>query len=121
MKGFMKEFREFALKGNVFDMAVGIILGGAVSALVKSLVEDVITPIIGLIFGDKVDFSALTLGPIKIGLFINAIIAFLILAFVLFLMVKGINKMRREPEAEDEMPQDEVLLTEIRDLLKERR
>ena len=120
MKSFIKEFKAFALTGNVFDMAIGIILGGAISALVKSLVDNVISPIIGMIFGSP-DFSRITLGPIMIGSFINAIIAFLILAFILFLMIKGINKMKRKPVVEEAAPSlsnEEILLAEIRDLLK---
>ena len=120
MKSFIKEFKAFALTGNVFDMAIGIILGGAISALVKSLVDNVISPIIGMTFGTP-DFSRITLGPIMIGSFINAIIAFLILAFILFLMIKGINKMKKKPVVEEAAPSlsnEEILLAEIRDLLK---
>ena len=120
MKSFIKEFKAFALTGNVFDMAIGIILGGAISALVKSLVDNVISPIIGMTFGTP-DFSRITLGPIMIGSFINAIIAFLILAFILFLMIKGINKMKRKPVVEEAAPSlsnEEILLAEIRDLLR---
>lgn len=120
MKSFMKEFKAFALTGNVFDMAVGIILGGAISALVKSLVDNIISPIIGMIFGSP-DFSSIKLGPIMIGSFINAIIAFLILAFILFIMIKGINKMKRKEVVVEEAPalsNEEILLAEIRDLLK---
>ncbi|KAF5059292.1 large conductance mechanosensitive channel protein MscL [Proteiniclasticum sp. QWL-01] len=123
MKNFIKEFKEFALKGNVFDMAVGIILGGAISALVKAVVDFLISPIIGMVFG-KPDFSAITLGPIQIGSFINALIAFLILAFVLFLMIRAINRFFRKPAPEAAPPapsNEEVLLTEIRDLLRERK
>lgn len=120
MKSFMKEFKEFALTGNVFDMAIGFILGGAVSALVKSLVDNIISPIIGMLFGAP-DFSNIMLGSIMIGSFINAIIAFLILAFVLFMMVKGINKLKKKEvvvEVEPVLSNEEILLTEIRDLLK---
>lgn len=120
MKNFIREFKEFALKGNVFDMAVGIILGGAISALVKAMVDFIISPIIGMIFGEP-DFSAITLGPIQLGSFINALIAFLILAFVLFLMIRAINRMFRKPapvEAQPAPTKEELLLTEIRDLLK---
>lgn len=120
MKSFMKEFKEFALTGNVFDMAIGFILGGAVSALVKSLVDNIISPIIGMLFGAP-DFSNIMLGSIMIGSFINAIIAFLILAFILFMMVKGINKLKKKEvvvEVEPVLSNEEILLTEIRDLLK---
>lgn len=120
MKNFIREFKEFALKGNVFDMAVGIILGGAISALVKAMVDFILSPIIGMIFGEP-DFSAITLGPIQLGSFINALIAFLILAFVLFLMIRAINRMFRKPAPAEAPPaptKEELLLTEIRDLLK---
>lgn len=120
MKAFMKEFREFALKGNVFDLAVGVILGGAISALVKSLVDNIIMPIIGAIFGSP-DFSAIKAGPVLLGNFINALIAFLILAFVLFIMIKAINRMFKRKEVVEEPSTEEVLLTEIRDLLKRNR
>lgn len=123
MKNFVKEFKEFALKGNVFDMAIGIILGGAISALVKAMVDFILSPIIGMTFG-KPDFSAITLGPILIGSFINAVIAFLILAFVLFLLVRGINRFKRKEEVVAAPPaptNEEILLTEIRDLLKQQK
>ncbi len=115
----LKEFKEFALRGNMVDMAVGIIIGAAFGALVKSLVDDVLMPIIGLFIGD-VDFSALVLGPVNIGLFINAVVAFIIIAFVLFLIIKGMNSLKREEEekAPAEPPKQELLLAEIRDLLK---
>lgn len=93
-KGFVGEFREFIMRGNVLDLAVGVIIGAAFQAIVKSLVDDIITPLIGIILG-KVDFSALSVmvGDAKIayGNFITAIINFLIMAFVIFLIVKGIN------------------------------
>lgn len=124
MKNFIKEFKEFALTGNVFDMAVGIMLGGAISALVGSLVEHVLTPIIGMIFGEP-DFSAITLGAIQIGSFINAIISFLIIAFVLFLLIRGINRLTRKEKVVEEAIEEatpsneEILLAEIRDLLNQ--
>jgi large conductance mechanosensitive channel len=116
----LKEFKEFAMRGNVVDMAVGIIIGGAFGTIVKSLVSDVMMPPIGLLLGG-VDFSDLfvtlkqgaTAGPyatlaaaqaagavtISYGLFINAVISFLIVAFTVFLLIKGINKLKREKEA----------------------
>lgn len=123
MKSFIREFKEFAFKGNVFDMAIGIILGGAISALVKAMVDFIISPIIGMVFGEP-DFSAITLGPILIGSFINALIAFLILAFVLFVLIRGINRFKRKEEVVAAPPtptNEEVLLAEIRDLLKQNR
>lgn len=120
MKNFIKEFKAFALTGNVFDMAVGIMLGGAISALVASLVEHVLTPLIGMIFGEP-DFSAITLGPIQIGAFINAVISFLIIAFVLFLLIRGMNRLTRKKEVIEELTpsNEELLLTQIRDLLSQ--
>lgn len=125
MGSFMKEFKEFISKGNVMNMAVGIIIGGAFTAIIGSLVEDVIGPIIGMITGG-IDFSglAITVGSaqLMIGNFIQAIINFLITAWVLFLIIKAMNKFQKkeepEPEPEPETPADIVLLTEIRDLLK---
>ncbi|MBQ2084262.1 MAG: large-conductance mechanosensitive channel protein MscL [Firmicutes bacterium] len=124
----MKEFKEFISRGNVMDMAVGIIIGGAFTAIVSSLVADIITPIIGMLMGG-VDFSSLavTVGSANLtyGNFIQAIINFLLVAWVLFMIVKAMNKMKRkeeekpaEPEAPAEPPEDIVLLREIRDSLK---
>ena len=137
----LNEFKEFAVKGNVVDMAVGIIIGGAFGTIVSSLVNDVLMPPIGLILGG-IDFSNIMLvlkgdGPfssveaaadagavtMNIGLFINAIISFLIVAWALFLVVKVINRLKREeeePKAETpkEPPRQDVLLEEIRDLMK---
>jgi len=130
-----KEFREFIARGNVVDLAVGVIIGGSFGAIVKSLVDQVVMPPIGLITGG-VDFSKLEwlLRPenpateaiekvaIGYGLFINTIIQFLIVAAAVFMMVKAINTARREKPAEPEAPAaptpSEALLTEIRDLLK---
>ena len=132
--GMVQEFKDFALKGNMVDMAVGIIIGGAFGTIVKSLVGDVIMPFIGY-FSGGLDFSKLAVGlgegldgkPVTInyGLFINALIAFLIVAFVLFMLIKMMNKAKEamakeEAEAEKaaEPPAQEQLLAEIRDLLK---
>jgi large conductance mechanosensitive channel len=134
-----KEFREFAMRGNVVDLAVGVILGAAFGAIVTSLVNDIIMPIIGLITGG-VDFSkmAYVLKPaetgtdgkeiaavtINYGKFINYIITFLLVAFSMFLLIKGMNQMKRKQEAAPtpppETPPQEKLLTEIRDLLAKR-
>ncbi len=130
MKNFAKEFKEFIAKGNVMTMAVGIIIGGAFTAIINSLVADVIGPIIGLIIGGK-DFSAMSFGigdaQIMYGNFINAVITFLLTAIVLFFIVRAFNKFeelkkKEEPEEEapaEPEPSDEAkLLIEIRDLLK---
>jgi len=137
----LKEFREFAVRGNVVDMAVGIIIGAAFGKIVESLVKDVIMPPIGLLLG-KVDFANLFVvlkagaqtGPylsveaaqkagavtFNYGLFINAIIAFVIVAFAVFLLIRGINRLKREEQAKPSAaPAEEiVLLREIRDSLK---
>ena len=131
---FFKEFREFIARGNVVDLAVGVIIGGAFGAIVKSLTDQVIMPPIGLLTSG-VDFSKLelVLKPVDAatkkaavvigyGAFINTCIQFLIIAFVIFLLVKGINSMRRQeaaaPAAEPAPTPTEALLAEIRDLLK---
>ncbi|MBQ6395125.1 MAG: large conductance mechanosensitive channel protein MscL [Atopobiaceae bacterium] len=107
MSGFMKEFKEFINRGNVVDMAVGVIIGGAFSAIVNSLVNDLITPVIGMLTGG-IDFSSLsiTVGSAELmyGNLISAVINFLIIAFVLFSMVKAVNAMRKEEEAAAEEP-----------------
>jgi len=130
----LTEFREFAARGNVVDLAVGVIIGASFGKIVTSLVDQIIMPPIGLLLG-KVDFSKLewVLVPenpateavekvaIQYGAFINTLIQFLIVAFVVFLLVKGINKMRREQPAETAAPTPtEALLAEIRDELKAR-
>ena len=109
MKGFFEEFKAFIARGNVMDMAVGVIIGGAFSGIVSSLVEDIISPIIG-IFGGA-DFSSLVAevngSPIAYGKFITAIINFLIIAFVLFTIIKAVNKMQevaKKPEEEEAAP-----------------
>lgn len=124
-KGLVGEFKEFISKGNVIDLAVGVIIGGAFTAIVTSLVNDILMPIIGLILGGM-DFSTLSFGiggaQVMYGAFIQAVINFLIIAFVIFMIVKGINSMKRKEEeapAEPEAPAADIqLLTEIRDLLK---
>jgi len=140
-----KEFKTFAMRGSVVDLAVGIIIGAAFGTIVNSLVADIIMPPIGLLLGN-VDFSNLFLllkdgnpmGPyasvaqaktagavtVNIGLFVNAIINFVIVAFAIFMVVRGINRLRREEAAAPAAPPppsaQETLLTEIRDLLKAR-
>ena len=135
----LKEFKEFAVKGNVVDMAIGIVIGAAFGTIVKSLVDDIIMPIVGVVTGG-VDFSDIfitlsgeshaTLAAAKeagavtvnIGVFINAVIAFLIVAWCMFLIVKVMNRMKREaeeaPAEPPAPPRSEVLLEEIRDALK---
>ena len=129
-----KEFREFIARGSVVDLAVGVVIGGAFGAIVKSLVDQIVMPPIGILTGG-VDFSALKLVlkpaagkaaevAISYGAFINTVIQFLIVAFVIFLLVKAINSLRREEAAAPAEPAapttSEALLMEIRDLLKSR-
>lgn len=128
----MKEFKEFAMKGNVMDMAVGIIIGGAFGKIISSFVSDVLMPPIGLLLGGM-DFSKLALtlkegsegvAPVTLnyGLFINATVDFLIIAFAIFMVIKAMNSMKKKEEAAPAPPpaptKQEVLLGEIRDLLK---
>jgi large conductance mechanosensitive channel len=136
----LKEFKEFAMRGNVMDMAVGIVIGAAFGKIVTSLVNDIIMPPIGLLMGN-VDFSNLfvNLGMtqpytsvaeaeaagapiIKYGIFINTILDFVIVAFAIFLVIRGINRLRRKQEAAPAPPPapsaEEKLLAEIRDLLR---
>ena len=122
----LKEFQEFINRGNVMDLAVAVIIGGAFGSIVSSLVDDIIMPIIGLILGG-VDFSGLSFGigdaQIGYGNFIQAVVNFLIIAWVIFMMVRTINQMQARlsgPEEEEAPagPSSEELLTEIRDLLK---
>jgi large conductance mechanosensitive channel len=126
----LKEFREFISRGNVMDLAVAVVMGAAFTAIVDSLVADIIMPLIGILLGG-VDFTTLSIqvgdAQIMYGNFIQAIINFVIIAFVIFMMVKAINRASAmafgEAEAEEEAPpepsNEEVLLTEIRDLLKQ--
>ena len=127
MKKFLAEFKEFALKGNVMDMAIGVIIGGAFKGIVDALTEHIINPIIGCFPTGGLEGWTVKVGEAELGIgaFIMAIINFIILAFVLFLMLKGMNKMislrKKEEEAEEEAAEpsaEEKLLTEIRDLLK---
>lgn len=94
MKNFIEEFKAFAIKGNVLDLAVAVVIGAAFGKIVTSFVEDLITPLIGMIVG-TVDFSSLMLGTIKIGSLINNIINFIIVAFAIFIMIKFLNKITR--------------------------
>jgi large conductance mechanosensitive channel len=132
--GMMKEFREFAVKGNVIDMAVGIIIGAAFGKIVSSFVADVIMPPIGVLVGG-IDFSKLAFTikeaagdipavVISYGKFIQTAVDFTIIAFAIFMAIKAINSLKRKeeeaPAAPPEPSKEEVLLTEIRDLLKNR-
>ena len=117
-KGFIAEFKEFIARGNVLDMAVGVVVGGAFTAIVTSVVENLLTPIIGLAMPDT-SFKDWAPGGFGIGAVINAVITFLITAFVVFSIVKAVNKLmpkkeeEPEPEPEEPKPTTEELLTEI--------
>ncbi len=140
MKKFLSEFKEFALRGNVLDMAIGVVIGGAFGKITTSLVNDVIMPLVGMLIGgidlsqldivlkpavmngDEVVTAAVTLG---IGTFLTTIIDFILVALVIFIMIKAINRFHKKKEEapgpeEPKGPTSEELLTEIRDLLKEK-
>lgn len=121
-----QEFKTFAMKGNVVDMAIGIIIGAAFGKIVTSLVTDILLPPIGLLIGG-IDFSGLSIAlksgvVIKYGLFINTVIDFIIVAFAIFLMIKTINRIKKNEKERPSVPpspsEEVVLLTQIRDLLK---
>lgn len=130
MKKFMEEFKQFIARGNVMDMAVGVIIGGAFSNITTSLINDVIMPLLGILTG-SVSFAALSItvngAVIAYGNFLQAVLNFLIMAFVVFCMMKALNKLhhkKEEPKAPPAPPEpsaEEKLLREIRDLLKEKR
>ncbi|AOC92727.1 large conductance mechanosensitive channel protein MscL [Bacillus amyloliquefaciens] len=123
------EFKSFAMRGNIMDLAIGVVIGGAFGKIVTSLVEDIIMPLVGLLLGG-LDFSglAVTFGDahIKYGSFIQTIVNFFIISFSIFIVIRTIGKLRRKKEAEEEaeeaeeIDQQTELLTEIRDLLKQR-
>ncbi len=123
--GFFAEFKEFAVKGNVIDMAVGVIIGGAFGKIVSSLIENVITP---LLLNPALEAAGLTKveeltiwGGVQYGIFLSAVINFIIIAFILFMMIRAINKLKKPApvvEAAPVGPTQEELLAEIRDLLK---
>ena len=140
MKKFIQEFKEFALKGNVMDMSVGVIIGAAFGNIVSALTEDFINPLISSIGGAEIagkiklpwvdytglDSEAVTALCLNYGHFITTIINFLIMAFCIFLMVKAVNKLmsigkKKEAEKPAEPSKEELLLTEIRDLIKEKK
>lgn len=124
--GMIKEFKEFAMKGNVVDLAIGVIIGGAFGKIVGSLIDDIITPLLlkpALAAANLSKIEDLTLfGSVKYGMFLSAVINFIIIAFVLFMIIKGMNAAKKKEEATPSTPpvptKEEVLLTEIRDLLK---
>jgi large conductance mechanosensitive channel len=130
--GLIKEFKEFAMRGNMLDLAVAVVIGAAFGKIISSLVADVLMPPIGLLLGG-LDFSSFTIVlkeavdktpavVIKYGLFINYIIDFVIVAFAIFMLIKGVNKFKRKaeeaPAAPPEPTKEELLLGEIRDILK---
>jgi len=133
MNKFIAEFKEFAIRGNMLDMAVGMIVGGAFTALVGSIVNNIATPLIGIFFGVDLKGIEVTLprlwGNIEepnimsLGVFLNSLIHFVVVAFIVFLFVKAINRFRKKheeaPAAPPEPTKEELLLTEIRDILKE--
>jgi len=122
----ISEFKEFISKGNVLDLAVGVIIGAAFGKIVSSLTDDVIMPLVGLATskGDLGDYQKIMLGPMKVGLFISAVLNFFIIAFCVFLIVKAANRFKKPvPVATPVAPvasKEEVLLTEIRDALRAR-
>lgn len=131
--GFISEFKQFAMRGNVLDMAVGVIIGGAFGKIVSSMVDDVLMPVVGMITGN-VDFSGLVLkigdhelaATLRYGNFIQNVVDFVIVAFCIFMLLKVINRIARKQEAKPEPPKEpqpsaeEKLLIEIRDLLKQK-
>ena len=125
-KGFVSEFKEFIMRGNVIDMAVGVVIGSAFTAIVTAIVEDIITPIISLLMGSDAPFGTFYAGPFAVGDVLDKLLSFLITAIVLFAIVKAVNRLSRkksEPQEEPAPPapsREELLLTEIRDLLKEK-
>lgn len=129
MKGFLKEFKEFALKGNVMDMAVGVIIGAAFQTLVSSLVSDIISPLLGTVAGMNFDYLSININgaTLAYGKFITAVINFLIMAFVLFMIVRTLNRLNhllapKEKEVEEVQKSDElVALEKIVSLLEEKK
>ncbi|MCL2366444.1 MAG: large conductance mechanosensitive channel protein MscL [Oscillospiraceae bacterium] len=134
MSKFIAEFKEFAVRGNMLDMAIGMIVGGAFTALVNSIVTNIATPLIGIFFGIDLKNIEIVLprlwgnisepNILTLGVFLDSLISFIIIALVVFLFVKGINRFRKKqedsvPEAPPTPTQEELLLAEIRDILKE--
>lgn len=131
MKKFLEEFKSFAMRGNVIDLAVGVIIGGAFSAITTSLINDVLNPVLGMFAGngaalaESLAFPLPGGGELMLGSFLNAVLNFVIMAFVVFCLVKALNRLSRKKEAAPPPPpapsKEERLLEEIRDLLKEGR
>ena len=130
MKTFFGEFKQFIARGNVMDMAVGVIIGGAFNGIITSLIDCIINPVLGMFAGDgtalveSLAFSLPGGGELMLGSFINAILNFIVMAFVVFCLVKALNRFHKKKEAAPPPPPgpsaEEKLLTEIRDLLKEK-
>ena len=132
MKKFMEEFKQFIARGNVMDMAVGVIIGGAFSSITTSLINDILNPILGIFAGGNSALANLAIhlpsgGDVMLGNFINAILNFLVMAFVVFCLVKVMNRLTHKKEEKPTAPppppaptKEELLLTEIRDLLREK-
>ncbi|HEX7367622.1 MAG TPA: large conductance mechanosensitive channel protein MscL [Pelobium sp.] len=124
--GFVKEFKEFAVKGNVVDLAVAVVIGAAFGKIINSFIEDIITPLLlkpALDAAHLTNIEELTIfGTVKYGSFLSAVISFIIVALVLFMIIKGLNSLKKKEVAKPATPpaptKEEVLLTEIRDLLK---
>jgi len=121
----VSEFKEFISKGNVLDLAVGVIIGAAFGKIVSSLTDDIIMPVLGLLVG-KIDYSTVVLGPMKVGLFMNAVINFFIIACCIFLVVKAANRFKKKPTpvvvaVAPVVTKDQELLMEIRDSLRTNR
>lgn len=125
--GFLAEFRTFISRGSVMDLAVGVIIGGAFKGITDSLVNDILNPILGIFAGGNEALTALAVslpggGQVLLGSFINAVLNFLIMAFVIFCLIKGMNRLHKKKEEAPPAPpapsKEEILLTEIRDLLK---
>ncbi|WP_073024624.1 large conductance mechanosensitive channel protein MscL [Lutispora thermophila] len=124
----LQEFKKFALRGNVLDLAIGVIIGGAFGEIVNSLVNDMLMPIIGLLLGG-IDFSSLQItindATIRYGAFIQSVVDFLIITFSIFIFIRAINRLKKKQEEKPAAPleptKEEILLTEIRDILKDKR
>ncbi|MEZ4103791.1 MAG: large-conductance mechanosensitive channel protein MscL [Candidatus Paceibacterota bacterium] len=127
MKNFVNEFKAFAMKGNVMDLAVAVVIGAAFGKIVSSLVENIVTPLIGVLLGG-VDFTGFTFilgdAEIKYGVFLQSVFDFIVIAFAIFIAIKALSKLKKKEEAKEEKPKEPteevVLLREIRDNLKNR-